>query len=88
MQLSDDKKTDEQIPYPEWQKPFEQALLELDEEKLSERVAAAESAIFRRLQVIAYDPLQHAERHAIEDALSSLRILKRTPAQTDLDPSC
>lgn len=88
MRLPENERTDEQIPYPEWQKPFLQALLELDEEKLSERVAAAEAAISKRLQVIAYDPLQQMERHAIEDALSSLRILKRTSAQTDLDPSC
>lgn len=88
MQLSNNKKTDEHIPYPEWQKPLLQALLELDEKKLGERVAAAEAAISKRLQVIAYDPLRQMERHAIEDALSSLRILKRTSAQTDLDPSC
>jgi hypothetical protein len=49
---------------------------------LSERVAAAEAAISNRLQVIADDPFQQAERNAITDALSSLRILKRTSAPT------
>jgi hypothetical protein len=31
---------------PEWQTKYEAALLELDHEKLSERVAAAEAAIY------------------------------------------
>ena len=78
MQLPMNRQTDEQIPYPEWQEPFLQALLELDEEKLRERVVAAEVAISHRLNAIAHDPLQQTERQAIEDALSSLRILKRT----------
>lgn len=72
------RRTDEPIPYPEWQNSFLQALLELDQEKLRDRVAAAEAAISHRLEAIAHDPLQQEERQAIEDALSSLRILKRT----------
>jgi hypothetical protein len=82
MKLSENKQTDERIPYPEWQEPFRQALLELDENRLSERVAAAEAAISNRLEVIEDDPLQQAERNAITDALSSLRILKRTSGPT------
>ena len=65
------------ILYPEWQNEFRAALLELDQEKLRERVAAAETAIFNRLQAISQGSNHTAERQAIEDALASLRVLKR-----------
>jgi len=65
------------ILYPEWQRVYLAALVELDTNTLLERVAAAETAIFNRLQAISQKPDRHAERQAIEDALASLRILKR-----------
>ncbi len=65
------------ILYPEGQNEFRAALLELDQEKLRERVAAAETAIFNRLQAISQGSNHTAERQAIEDALASLRVLKR-----------
>lgn len=74
------REVDEPIRYPEWQKPLLEALLELDEEKLRERVAAAEAAISRRLELIAKNSEQQTEHQAIEDALSSLRMLKRISA--------
>jgi hypothetical protein len=63
--------------YPEWQNEYAAALVELDREKLSERVAAAEAAIFNRLQAISQSSDHKAERQAIEDALTALRVLKR-----------
>ena len=65
------------VVYPEWQNEFRAALLELDTEQLRERVAAAETVIFNRLQAISHSSDAHAERQAIEDALASLRVLKR-----------
>jgi hypothetical protein len=41
------------IPYPEWQNEYAAALVELDREKLPQRVAASETAIFNRLQAIS-----------------------------------
>jgi hypothetical protein len=69
------------ILYPEWQNEFQAAILELDREKLEERVMAAETAIFKRLQAIAQSSDHNSEREAIEDALSSLRTLKRNELQ-------
>jgi hypothetical protein len=66
-----------ELSYPEWQQDYQAALLELDREKLRERVAAAETAIFKRLQAMSQDSDSHAERQAIEDALTNLRVLKR-----------
>jgi hypothetical protein len=51
--------------------------VELDREKLAERVATAETAIFNRLQLISQSSDHRAERQAIEDALAALRVLKR-----------
>ena len=61
--------------YPEWQNEYQVALLELDRKKLLERVTAAETAIFNRIKAIL--PNHAAERQAIEDALASLRVLRR-----------
>jgi hypothetical protein len=66
-----------QILYPEWQADYQAALVELDPQKLPERVQAAETAIFKRLQAISQNTDNQAERQAIEDALASLRVLKR-----------
>ena len=63
------------ILYPKWQNEYQVALLELDRKKLLERVTAAETAIFNRIQAIS--PEHIAERQAIEDALANLRIIRR-----------
>ncbi len=63
--------------YPDWQNEYAAALLELDPGKLPERVAAAETSIFNRLQVMSQSSDHQAERQAIEDALAALRVLKR-----------
>jgi hypothetical protein len=68
---------DPDILYPEWQNEFKAALLELDREKLLQRVTAAETAIFNRAQAMSQSADGHTERQAIEDALASLRVLKR-----------
>ena len=66
-----------EILYPTWQHEYQAALVELDREKLSQRVEAAEAAIFKRLQQISQNSDHHTERNVIEDALASLRALKR-----------
>jgi len=67
----------ESFPYPEWQKPCQAALVELDGAKLRERIAAAEAAIVGRLNATSAAPVSPAERQAIADALATLRVLKR-----------
>jgi hypothetical protein len=65
------------LKYPEWQNPFREALLEIDCEKLQSKMMKAEEAIFQRLQQLAGTSGSEAERQAIEDAISALRVLKR-----------
>jgi len=66
-----------EILYPEWQHEYKAALLELNRERLLERVTAAETAIFNRAQAMSQSADGNAERQAIEDALANLRVLKR-----------
>lgn len=69
--------TAENLPYPGWQASYRDALIELDQDKLTKRVKDAESAIIERLQVLPATPESLMERQAIADALASLRCLKR-----------
>ena len=68
------------LRFPQWQTQFQAALLELNRSNLLERVTQAEHAIFDRLQSLEGTPhceSRFAELLAIEDALASLRMLKR-----------
>jgi len=64
------------LKYPEWQKPYEEALVEVDCEKLKDKLLKAEAAIFLRLQQLTHSADSHAERQAIDDAISAIRVLK------------
>jgi hypothetical protein len=65
------------ILYPQWQNEYQAAVVELDREKLPQRVEAAETSIYKWLQQISQSSDDQAERQAIEDAVAGLRILKR-----------
>lgn len=68
---------DQDSIYPECQNEYKGALLELDPKKLRKRVAAAETAIFNRLQTLSQSADNRTERQAIKDALANLRVLMR-----------
>ncbi len=68
------------LRFPQWQPQYQVALIELNHSKLLERVTEAEYAIFQRLQSQERTPnceSRFSELLAIEDALASLRLLKR-----------
>jgi hypothetical protein len=65
------------ILYPHWQNEYQAAVLELDRKKLPERVAAAEAAIYERLQQISQISHHDAERQAIDAAMAGLRVLMK-----------
>ncbi len=65
------------LRYPEWQRPYQAAVLEVDSKKLAERVAEAEAAIFKRLQQLTKSQDGQDERQLIEGAICALRVLKR-----------
>ena len=60
----------------EWQRALHEALLEQDPEKLKERVAEAEAAVFLRLQDLALVQEASVERLALQDASEALLNLK------------
>jgi Prokaryotic dksA/traR C4-type zinc finger len=64
------------LRYPQWQGEYQAVLLELDNQKLLERIAAAETAILVRVQAFAKWPMARRERQAIDDSLRCLRVLK------------
>lgn len=61
---------------PDWQQQFETVLLEDAPEKLPELVAAAEAAIYLRLQALVNSPDGHIERNALNDAMRTLRAIQ------------
>jgi len=61
----------------EWKKLVQQALVEVNPEKLKEKVSDAEAAIFQRLQALERSSDSSAERHALQDASNTLLMLKR-----------
>jgi len=65
------------LKYPNWQKPVQEALIELEKIKLKECIAVAEAAIYRRLEDISQGPDHQAERDAMDHALSNLRVVKK-----------
>jgi hypothetical protein len=60
----------------EWQAAYHSAVLEVDREKMPERIVAARQAISNRLQGLYGNPDHHAEREQIEDALRALAVLE------------
>ena len=65
------------MKYSKWQPEFEEALIELDSERLAEKIKRFELAVFVRLQELACNSDHHDERQAIADALLTLREMKR-----------
>jgi hypothetical protein len=64
------------LRFPEWQKEYTAALLQTDDDKLPQCVAAAETLILGRLQGLAGKADHQEERLAMTDALHALRSLK------------
>jgi hypothetical protein len=62
--------------YPEWQKPFQDALSETEKQKLQAKVVFAEWRIYRRLQAISANGDDLEERSAITDAVNELLALE------------
>ena len=59
-----------------WETAYHRAVLEVDRQKMPERIVAAHQAISNRLQGLYGNPDHHAEREQIEDALRALAVLE------------
>jgi hypothetical protein len=60
-----------------WRDLLQDALGELSREKLPEKIARAEVAVCRRINQMKANPRPRVERRALDDALTSLSILKK-----------
>jgi hypothetical protein len=58
--------------YPSWQKPLQDAVSEPELQKLAEKVAIAEAAIFQRMQELVASPDGNHESGAIREACKEL----------------
>jgi hypothetical protein len=66
-----------ELKYPQWQEPFRSAITEFGTQQLGEKLQRVEVMILDRLQVLSSDIKSLAERQALLDAISIIRILKR-----------
>jgi hypothetical protein len=79
--LHNEKDGDARVP--QWKKPYEAAILELDPAKLQRRISEAHQAILNRIEELLTRP-SDSEQHALNDALRNLRILRKmSEAGTD-----
>ena len=60
----------------DWVELYLTAALEVDGEKMPERIVAARDAVADRVQALKGNPDHHAERHEIESALAALTSLE------------
>ena len=66
-----------QMKYPDWQGPFEDALQECDSEKILGQVSASETAMTSRIQALRTTANGDDELQAIADASNALVNLMR-----------
>ena len=55
-----------------WEERYLQTILEVNGQKMAERISATRAAIAGRLHDLEHDSDHHAERHQIENALRAL----------------
>jgi len=60
----------------EWQRIYQEALIETDQVELLPKICAAESVLFSRLQQMHHELTPRGEAIAIFDAVHSLRLLR------------
>jgi len=64
------------IAEPRWRRLFAAALTEVDTEKFTARLTAADDAVFYRLLELEDRPDMGEERTELEEALEDLRLLR------------
>ncbi len=60
------------LQYPSWQRPLQDAINEADLQKLPEKLAIAETAIFQRMQELVTSPHGNHESATIREACKKL----------------
>jgi hypothetical protein len=60
-----------------WRTLYSEALAEQDPQQLPEKIARAEAAMYARIKHLRTSPKNQTERQALDDALTSLRAMKK-----------
>jgi hypothetical protein len=63
------------LEYPQWQQPVFAAILEMDRDKVDERIQKAMAAVFERLLTLVKDP-NPTESIALAEVVMVLRVLQ------------
>jgi hypothetical protein len=72
----------------DWQRQYNEAMLELNRQELPQRIDAAETAIYERLEQLKQAPAASAEElWALSDALRGLRVLAKAECSPQHSPA-
>jgi hypothetical protein len=63
--------------YPEWQREYRTAVMEMDLTKLFKKVEVAQAAVLTRLHELQHDADHYPERHQLMRAWRVLQIIKK-----------
>jgi hypothetical protein len=63
--------------YKQWEQIYAEAMLEIDERKLENRIDVAMTVLGDSLQKLGESPQNMREKQAIQDALRTLRLLRK-----------
>ena len=69
--------SDGKLKYPRWQAPLQEVIFEPDRKKLGDKIQKLEALILERVLQLQLGIDGDSEQEAINDALSTLRALKR-----------
>ena len=75
--------TTSDLPYPLWQMPLLQVVMEMKPNSLIKKIKIAETAVAQRLRELENKPCGKEERMALHNAVSTLRDLKSVLTQSD-----
>jgi hypothetical protein len=67
--------SDEQLKYPQWQIALQDLIHELHREKINEKAHKVQGLIFERFQQLDEEDDSEAERQALKEALTIVRII-------------
>jgi hypothetical protein len=69
--------SESEFKYPSWQIPLQEAILELDHERLAEKIKEVEAIMSDRLHTMPSAANNNDERQALADGASILRELRK-----------
>jgi hypothetical protein len=79
--------SDEQLKYPQWQIALQDLIHELHREKINEKADKLQGLISERFQQLDKEGDSEAERQALKEALTIVRIITGDQPAVPIDPN-